>query len=291
MEGGWEVSPLDAREMWKRFEPIHAVTYFTPEALAAYEQVSLRGYWRGYFAGRAAPLGRVGAAPAVASFFVFAPAMVRRALPDVWRRATPTQALQARRDGACAALTRLASRFDATDVKEAAELAEAAIDLLDPAGHLLGAANLDLPRDTDVDPLARLWQCATTLREHRGDGHVAALVAYGFDGVEAVVWRCAPGHRTDMQRFRGWTDDEWEAAVARLTDRGWLASDGTKTAEGEAAYGAVELATDRAASQVWEHFGHSRTQRLLELLTPLAMAAFAEIPTTNPIGLPAVGTP
>lgn len=276
-----------AREMWKRFEPIHAVSYFTPEAVAAYQEVGLTGYWRGYFAGRAAPLGPIGAAPAIASFFVFAPAMVRRALPDVWNRATPTQTLYARQAGAVAALTRIAKDFDAVDIAAAADLAEAALDSLDPAGHVLGAANLDLPRDPDGEPLARLWQATTTLREHRGDGHVAALLAYGFDGTEATVWRTPDGLRGDIQRFRGWTDDEWEAAETRLIARGWLAEDRTHTVEGSAVYHAVEAATDRAAGLVWERFGHARTERLNGLLTPLATAAYAEIPANNPMNVPA----
>src|SRR3954454_9398606 len=88
------------RREWAALEPIHAVTYFAPESKAAYEAANLRGFWRGYFAGRAAPLGPVGAAPATALFFVFAPRMVERALPDVWSRATPAAALAARADGA-----------------------------------------------------------------------------------------------------------------------------------------------------------------------------------------------
>ncbi len=46
-----------ARRMWTLFEPVHAVTYFAADARSAYEQAGLRGFWRGYFAGRAAPLG------------------------------------------------------------------------------------------------------------------------------------------------------------------------------------------------------------------------------------------
>src|SRR5918998_5625657 len=92
------------RRLWQLREPLHAVTYFAPQARAAYERAGLRGYWRGYFAGRAAPLGAVAAAPVTALFFSFAPAMVARALPDVWRRASPERALAARLDGAVAAL-------------------------------------------------------------------------------------------------------------------------------------------------------------------------------------------
>jgi hypothetical protein len=35
--------------------------------------------------------------------------------------------------------------------------------------------------------MARLWHAATLLREHRGDGHNAALVAHGIGGTEAHV--------------------------------------------------------------------------------------------------------
>jgi hypothetical protein len=50
-------APQLARRMWSLFEPVHAVTYFSPEASAAYAEAGLRGFSRGYFAGRAAPLG------------------------------------------------------------------------------------------------------------------------------------------------------------------------------------------------------------------------------------------
>src|SRR3954451_21286151 len=98
--------PALARRMWSLYEPLHVVTYFTPEARSAFEAAGLRGFWRGYFGGRAAPLGPVGPAPVVASFFSFAPPMVARALPDVWQRAEPAAVLRARLDGARAALTR-----------------------------------------------------------------------------------------------------------------------------------------------------------------------------------------
>src|SRR5260370_40814312 len=77
-----------ARAMWTLFEPIHAVTYFAAEARSAFEQAGVRGFWRGYFAGRAAPLGTPGAAVVTASFFNFAPAFVARAIPAVWELIT-----------------------------------------------------------------------------------------------------------------------------------------------------------------------------------------------------------
>src|SRR5215471_19794631 len=96
-----------ARRMWTLFEPVHDVTYFASEARAAFEAAGLRGFWRGYFAGRSAPLGRISAAPVTASFYTFAPAMVSRALPAVWDVASPQDALRAREAGAVAALSRM----------------------------------------------------------------------------------------------------------------------------------------------------------------------------------------
>jgi len=93
--------------MWTLFEPIHAVSYFAPQARSAYEKAGLRGFWRGYFAGRAAPLGAAGAAVVTASFFNFAPAFVARAVPGVWELVTPDEALRIRVAGATEALNHL----------------------------------------------------------------------------------------------------------------------------------------------------------------------------------------
>jgi len=273
------------RRMWRLYEPIHVLSYFAPESLAAYEAAGLRGYWRGYFAGRVAPLGAVGAAPVVAIFFNFAPGMVARALPSVWELATPAEALAARAGGAEAALRRVLAGVADDDIAEAAELTEAAVALLDPAGTPLGAANAALTGG-DGSPVARLWQATAALREHRGDAHVAALLTHGFDGCAAAVWPTLPGGEERMRAARGWTVTEWEAAAAALVKRGWQEPDGRHTPEGEAAYAAVEAATDRHADRVWDLLGPERTARLTELLLPMARIAFPELPPM-PIRLPA----
>jgi hypothetical protein len=270
--------------MWVLFESVHAVTYFTPEARAAFEAVGLRGFWRGYFAGRAAPLGAVDAAPVIALFNSFAPPMVSRAIPDVWTRATPSVALAARRDGAAAALHTLAGP-DGDAVEEAADLAARAAALAPTAGRALGAANAALP--LPAEPMARLWQATTTLREHRGDGHVAAIVTAGLGGCQALVLRAAlEGYPAIYGQARGWPDEDWAAARDALSARGYLADDGTPTEPGRAAYRAVEEVTDRLAEQVWRALGDAETRRLADLLRPLARAASATMPYPNPIGLP-----
>jgi hypothetical protein len=293
-----EYAARAARRMWTLFEPVHVVTYFCAEALSAFTEAGLRGFWRGYFAGRAAPLGRVGAAPVTASFFNFAPSMVARALPGVWELVTPEDALAVRSAGAVAALRRLLDGRDA-DVTAAADLLLRATDDLDCAGRVLAAANAARPvkgeGEAGGEPLARIWHAATLLREHRGDGHFAALVAADIDGCEAVVLRSGAGGgptREQLQPVRGWTDEEWEQAAARLTERGWLNAGGSVTPDGEAARQAVEDATDRAAARPWARLGTTATGELAELLAPIAQACAAELPFPNPVGVPvpAVGT-
>ena len=133
-----------ARSMWTLFEPIHAVTYFAAEARSAYEQAGLRGFWRGYFAGRAAPLGAAGPAVVAASFFNFAPAFVARAIPGVWELITPEEALRVRLAGAAEGLGRLLAGQEAK-AAAAADLLWRAIGELDFSGRVLAAANAALP--------------------------------------------------------------------------------------------------------------------------------------------------
>jgi len=295
-----------ARSMWTLFEPIHAVTYFVPEARAAFEEAGLRGFWRGYFAGRAAPLGPAGAAVVTASFFNFAPTFVARAIPAVWDLITPEDALRTRLAGAEAGLRGLLAGREA-EAEVAADLLWQAIGELDFSGRVLAAANAALPLADGGSPdggspdggspdggspvLARLWQAATLLREHRGDGHFAALAAADIDGCEAVALRCCMDlRREDLQPVRGWTDEQWDNALAGLADRGWVGADGQLTNAGQAAHDAVENATDWAAARPWARLGADATAELADVLTPLAKACAAVLPYPSPIGVPAPGS-
>ena len=297
---------LAARRMWTLFEPVHVISYFAAEAKDGFEQAGLRGFWRGYFAGRAAPLGAVGPAPVIAAFCSFAPAMVTRALPAVWDLIGPADALAVREAGAVASLRRLLGLRPGDPVPDQVasagrDLADAASDL-DIVGRVLGASNAALPPPDG--PLARLWHAATVLREHRGDGHIAALVAADIDGCESIVLRvgvdlATGGHghvavsadRDWIQRARGWTDEEWALATTRLTARGLLTDAGEQTspatAEGLALHQSVEEATDRAAARPWARLGPDRTAELASLLGPVSTACAAVLPFPNPVGVPA----
>ena len=279
-----------ARSMWTLFEPVHAVIYFAPQGRTAFEQAGLRGFWRGYFAGRAAPLGPVGAAVVGASFFNFAPGMLARAIPGVWELISPEQALRVRAAGASHALGALLAGQEAA-AEAAADLLWRAVGELDCAGRVLAAANVGLPAPWEgtegSGALGRLWQAPTVLREHRGDGHWAALAAADIDGCEAVVLRCGLDlRREDLQPIRGWTDEEWDAARDRLAGRGLMGPDGTLTSAGRQTHAAVEAATDRAASRPWARLGAEATAELAALLLPLARACASVVPYPSPMGVP-----
>jgi hypothetical protein len=273
--------------MWTRFEPIHAVTYFSPEARSAYERAGLRGFWRGYFAGRAAPLGAVSPAVVTASFYNFAPSFVARAIPGVWELISPAKALAVRAAGAADALTGLLAGLEPQVASAADQLWRVAGDL-DCPGRVLAAANAALPDPGDGSPVDRLWQACTLLREHRGDGHFAALAAADIDGCEAVVLRCGLDLRREvMQPIRGWTDDQWDDAHARLAGRSLLSGDGKLTDAGLDVHTAIEDATDRAAARPWAGLGPEATAELYAVMTPLSRACATLMPIPSPIGVPA----
>lgn len=282
-------SPGTARLLWSLAEPVHALTYFAEEAGAAYAAVGLRGFWSGYFAGRAAPLGAVGAEVVGATFVNFAPAFVARRVPAVWEAVTPAAALDARLAGVDAAIRRVlgADWPGSGAAAEAADLVATAAAALDVAGRPLAAANTAVT--VPDEPHLVLWQALTTLREHRGDGHTVALVAREVDGVQSHVLAAAAGRsdRAWLQRARGWDDAAWDDAADRLARRGWLA-DGALTAEGLAIVTAIEADTDRLALGPWRALGAQRCDRLAELLRPVrrAVVAAGEWPAGNPIGVP-----
>ncbi|MFM9373679.1 SCO6745 family protein [Streptomyces sp. Da 82-17] len=276
-----------ARTVWHLLEPLHAVTYFAPEAREANRAAGLRGFWMGYFASRAAPLGAVTAGPVEAAFFNFHPAVVRRALPDAWGFARPEAVLRARAEAAAAALRRTAPSA-ARGADAVAPLLRRVVSAADAAGRPLFAANRDLPAPDD--PVAALWQAATSLREQRGDGHVAVLTAEGLDGCEAhVLFAASEGVPVATLRDnRGWSEGDWRAAADRLTARGLLDGTGTPTAEGRALRTHAEHRTDALAVRPYRELTAPETAQLLAELGELADAVLASdtIPFPNPMGLP-----
>ncbi|SEM13448.1 SCO6745 family protein [Streptacidiphilus jiangxiensis] len=281
-----------ARALWMRTEPLHAVVYFDPDCRALGRAMGLKGFWHGYFPLRLGPLGAVGPAVAGSVLGAFAPGMVARALPSVWELVTPERAVAERAAAAAAALRRVVPGIEAL----AAELSAASAALtmmVEDAPTLarpLFAANRPLHAGFG-DPVARLWQLTTSLREFRGDAHLAALADHGLDGVESLVLAAATGRvpAASMRLDRGWTEDEWAAAGERLTARGLVDADAARaTPAGAALRDAIEDATDRLATRLLRPVGPETTLALLARLEePARLLQAAGIPPrANPIGLP-----
>ncbi len=275
-----------AREFWHRLETIHAVLYFDEEPRSALSDAGMRGFWMGYFGARSAPMGAVSAPVVTATFFNFHPRMVNRAIPDAWSCASPHAVLDARRVSTASTIYRL--------LPDAERLAEKVVNLLEfvvgaapEAGRPLFAANRAL--DAGSDPVERLWQAATAMREHRGDGHVAALTSLDLDGCEAHVlaaaWKGIPGEL--IRAARGWSDDDWYSAVERLRARRWLDRDDDLTDRGRKLRIEIEDHTDALA---WSAFRvlDDEGDALLDGLRPFSNTILDSgiITFPNPMGLP-----
>jgi hypothetical protein len=236
----------------------------------------------GYFAARLSPLGPIGASTATAVCCNFSPVRAERALPDAWSFATPEQLLAARSEGAVAALRDCG--IDDGGAGAAADALAPVVDGLDPCGRALGAANLDVA--TPDTPIARLWQLCTTLREHRGDAHVALIVAAGLDGCEvnALVSARLGLDPAILRDTRAWTEGEWAAAIGRLQDRGLLDEHGEVTDAGRELHSGIERRTDELAAA---SYGAHDLGAVIDALAPLSRQVVdaGVLPFPNPMGL------
>ena len=283
------------RELWQATEAVHAVAYFAPEVADAVADLGVKGWWRGYFAGRAAPMGVTDPSVVTAVFANFAPSMVERALPSAWKTAGPREVLAARASGLDAAFRRV----DAPDGALTASL-DPVLDLLDRAadaapslGRPLAAAWARhrariLAGPAEPSAGVRAWLATTVLREHRGDAHVAAIANAGLDGCEVLVTMAGTGRvPADMLReARGWTVEEWDAATERLVARGLVRPDGRLSSDGMALRIGIEDATDRAATTPWAALVDAERTEVYRALRPLGalLAERAPIRVPNPMG-------
>lgn len=278
-----EASVNHVRALCRSLERIHAPAYYAAGVRRAWKEVGLKGYWMGYFGSRAAPMGAVAAATVEATFPSFASHRIRRAIPDAWGFAAPDDILAAR-DAAMARV--LAEAWDELDVEavagECRELAEG-IDVPGArSSRPLYAANA--AREWSDDPHLVVFHASTMVREYRGDTHMALLVVSGLDGIEANVLAGA-GESYDrdwVRESRGWSDPDWEGAVERLVERGWITSDEEFTVGGRAWRDELENRTDELVAPMVERFGDDRAVELTSLLEPLVEATLGLLPDTAP---------
>ncbi|RBY76898.1 hypothetical protein DQ239_11930 [Blastococcus sp. TF02-09] len=270
------LDPKQIARAHRAVELLHSHVYFAPETEEHLTAAGLRPGRMCYFAGRSAAMGPVGAGTVIATFYNFSPTLVARTIPEAWTLASPERVLAARFDAARASLTRLLGDSASSDeVAELGELLREATTVLTPEGRALYAGHADLP--WPEEPLLVLWHAATLLREHRGDGHVAALLHSGLSGIEALVTHTALGRGFTPEAAkatRGWSEQEWADAVQALADRG-LMDDAGLTEEGAELRARLEVHTDALSADPWLLLGPERTARVIEIAKELSRTLVA----------------
>ncbi len=180
-------------------------------------------------------------------------------------------------------------------------LLRAASQACEGAGRILTGANREL-WDTLEEPLrgqgigehrlavAEAWQACTTLREHRGDGHVAALTSSGLSGLDAHL--LAAGSlgvpAAVLRDNRGWSEEAWDRGAQQLADRGLLTAAGKATRSGLELHRAVESLTDGLAEGPYSVLSDTEVGDLYGALLGCArhMQDGGLYPFPNPMGLP-----
>ena len=261
--------------MFDLVEPIATVT-FSEVPNEAFLALGMRNYWDGYFAGRAAPLGLAPAEVVHAVFYNFADGEVARHIPWVWGKTTPQQAIAVRERGSATALRQLIAELaDSPGLVRIADLATQAALSAPTEGRALyaGLRALNVPEE----PVARLWHAATLLREHRGDGHNAALLAHGIGGTEAhVLLALSLGMRAEeFGRIHHLPKAQLAAVIDGLRGRGLVDSAGGFTGAGRKIKERIEVLTDELAAPAYDVLSVDELDELIGGLEPIAAAAQA----------------
>jgi hypothetical protein len=263
-----------ARRMYGLVEPIGLLPFFAEQPHEEQSRLGFRTYWDGYFASRSAPLGLVPPEVVHAIFYNFAPGEAARHVPQVWRTATPEAALAARERG-CAAGLREAigdELADSPGLARAADLLTKAASSAPTEGRPLYAAHLTLA--VPEEPLARLWHAANLVREHRGDGHNAALLVHGIGGTEChVLLALAEGMPAEkFGRVHHLPAAQLGAVVDGMRRRGLVGDDGWLTDAGRELKRRVEQVTDELATPPYEPLTADELDELVGLLEPISAA-------------------
>ncbi len=268
-----------ARRMFELVEPIGVIPYSAEEPNEAMFALGFSNYWDTYVAGRAAPLGLANAEVVDALFYNFAPGEVARHIPKVWRTTTPEAAIAARQIGCARALRRILRDWveTAAFVRAADLLAKAATSV--PAeGRPMYAALRAIPVPDDA--VGRLFHAASLLREHRGDGHIAALMVHDVGGLEAHVLLALDMDlpAANFGRIHHLPAAQLAAVIDGMRDRGLIGDDGWLSEQGHAVKQRIESLTDDLAAKPYESLEPDELAELITTLEPLAALLLAARP-------------
>jgi hypothetical protein len=257
-----------ARRLFELTEPISLVNFFSQEPNDSMAALGFGNYWDGYFAGRSAPLGRVPAEVVHAAFYSFADGEVARHIPKVWATTTPEAAHAARQQGCVAALRRILGELVSTPGLRCAADLLARVSVSAPTeGRIMYAGLRALPMPEE--PVARLWHAANMLREHRGDGHIAALLCEQIGGTEAHVLSALDSAES-FGRIHHLPADRLAEVMDGLRDRGLIDASGRFTEEGRATKARIESLTDALAEAPYAGLEPGELEQLIAALEPIS---------------------
>ncbi|MCD2193156.1 MarR family transcriptional regulator [Actinomycetospora endophytica] len=264
--------------MFELLEPICLVTYFADESNEELAALGHRTYWDGYFASRAAPLGRVPAEVVHAAFYSFAEGEAARHIPSAWETATPEASFAARERGSAASVRRILGEelAGSPGVAGAADLVIEAARRAPTDGRMMFAGLRTMP--VPGDPVARLWHAANMLREHRGDGHIAALLSERIGGTEAHVLSALEYgiHPAEsFGRIHHLPTKRLAAVMAGLRERGLVDADGRFTDAGRATKDRIEALTDELAAPPYDALSPTELDELITALEPISATLVA----------------
>ncbi|WP_203657879.1 SCO6745 family protein [Actinocatenispora rupis] len=267
-----------ARRMFELLEPICLVTFFADESNAELAALGHRTYWDGYFASRAAPLGRVPAEVVHAAFYSFAEGEAARHIPSAWETIPPEASLAARERGSAASVRRILGPelAGSPGLVRAADLTTKAATSAPMTGRVMyaGMRSVAVPSD----PVARLWHSATMLREHRTDGHIAALLGARIGGTEAHVLSALEMgiHPPEsFGRIHHLQKERLAAVMAGLRERGLVDADGHFTDAGRETKQRIEDLTDDLAAAPYEALSPAELDELIAELEPITAVLVA----------------
>ncbi|MGW6012790.1 SCO6745 family protein [Streptomyces sp. NPDC055210] len=258
----------------------HLFTYLVPEGAQEAAELGVTDRGPAYLAFRSAAMGAVPWQVTLAAFYNFSPRAVR-AMDGVWDAAPPERWQAARFRAVGRAMRRVGVRMTDGQLAEARALIDPVVAGADYAGKVLAAANASVA--LPPDPLVALWQQITVVREWRGDAHLVVLADNGIGPCDCLVLHTATGGLPAalVRTTRRWNDEEWAAATARLTARGWLSSETTQpgttvtatlTDTGRAARERIEAETDEHCAALWAPIGGAGARRLAALVAPITDA-------------------
>jgi hypothetical protein len=260
------------RRMFELLEPICLVTFFADESNDELAALGHRTYWDGYFASRAAPLGRVPAQVVHAAFYSFAEGEAARHIPSAWETVPPETSFAAWQRGSAASVRRILGDelADSPGLARAADLTTKAAMGAPTAGRVIYAGWHTLP--VPGDPVTRLWHSAMMLREHRGDGHVAALVGARIGGTEAHILSAIEMgiHPPEsFGRVHHLPKERLVAVMDGLRERGLVDADGRFTDAGRETKRRIEALTDELAAPPYDALSPTELDELVAELEPI----------------------